>query len=228
MFGINNRKIGWAVLALSFVVTGCASSPPTKDETQSTLSKAEATLNNFRNDPEMKWFRENFKNAKAVLISPNIWQAGFVVGGSTGKAVAMARDERGRRWVGPAFYRVSTASIGLQAGAQAAEMVALIMTDKALNSLLSTSFKFGGDVSIAVGPVGAGAGAPVTADMVVFTRTKGLYGGINLDGTVITIDDDDNKVYYGRPVTPVDILIKRTVSNLSSAPLSRSLSAVSP
>lgn len=227
MFGINNSKIGWIALALSFVITGCAS-PPTKDETQSTLSEAETTLNNFRNDPDMKWFRENFKNAKAVLISPNILQAGFIVGGSTGKAVAMARGDRGQGWAGPAFYRVSTGSIGFQAGAQAAEMVALVMTEKALNSLLSTSFKFGGDVSVAVGPVGAGAGAPITADMVVFTRTKGLYGGINLDGTVITLSDDDNKVYYGQAVTPVDILIKRTVTNPSSASMVRSLSAVSP
>ena len=107
-------------------------------------------------------------------------------------------------------------------------MVALVMTDKARNSLLSTSFKLGGDVSIAVGPIGAGTGAPVTADMVVFTRAKGLYGGINLDGTVITINDDDNRVFYGRPVTPVDILIKHIATSPNSAPLSRSLSAVSP
>ena len=228
MFGINNHKIGWTALALSFVVTGCSTSLPAKEDVQSTLSDAEVTLSHFRNDPEMKWFRENFKNAKAILISPNILTVGFFVGGSTGKAVAMARDERGRWWAGPAFYRVSTGSIGFQAGAQAAEMVALVMTDKARNSLLSTSFKLGGDVSIAVGPIGAGTGAPVTADMVVFTRTKGLYGGINLDGTVITINDDDNRVFYGRPVTPVDILIKHIATSPSSAPLSRSLSAVSP
>jgi len=101
--------------------------------------------------------------------------------------------------------------------------VALIMTEKALNSLLSTSFKLGGDVSIAVGPVGAGTGAPITADMVVYTRSKGLYGGINLDGTVISLDDARNRAYYGRAVTPVEILVTRSVSNPSGATLAHAI-----
>jgi lipid-binding SYLF domain-containing protein len=103
--------------------------------------------------------------------------------------------------------------------------VALVMTDKALNSLLSTSFKLGGDVSIAAGPIGGGAGTPITSDIVTFTRTKGLYGGINLDGTVITVDDKKNSAYYGRAATPVDILIQRTVTNPYSSRLTHIASA---
>lgn len=216
-----SRRIMWIAVCLSAAVAGCASTPKMQDM-QANVKEAELTLNNFRNDPEMKWFRENVKKARALLISPQIVQAGFIIGGSTGRAVAVARGEK-QGWAGPAFYRISTGSIGLQAGAQASEMVALIMTEKALNSLLSTSFKLGGDVSIAAGPVGAGAGAPVTADMVVFTRSKGLYGGINLDGTVITLDNDGNRAYYGRPVTPVEILIKRSVSNPNATPLLRAV-----
>jgi lipid-binding SYLF domain-containing protein len=103
-------------------------------------------------------------------------------------------------------------------------MVALIMTDNALNSLMSTSFKLGGEVSVAAGPVGAGTGAPITADMVVYTRSKGLYGGINLDGTVITIDEERNRAYYGQAATPVDILVTRSVANPYSAPLAQTAS----
>jgi lipid-binding SYLF domain-containing protein len=98
------------------------------------------------------------------------------------------------------------------------------MTDKAVNSLLATSFKLGGDVSIAAGPIGAGAGAPITADMVSFVRSKGLYGGINLDGTVITVDDNANQAFYGRSVTPVDVLIKGSASSSMDDRLVRAVS----
>jgi len=226
MIAMISRKFGWMAIGLSIVLAGC-SSTPTKDETNATLSAAETTLKNFRNDPELTWFRENAPKAKAILVSPQIWQAGFVVGGSTGKAIVMARDG-GKTWVGPAFYRVSAGSLGLQAGAQTVEMVALVMTDKAMNSLMSSSFKLGGDLSYSVGPVGLGKGAPFNTDLVVYTRTKGLYGGINIDGTAITTSDDDNKVYYGKPVTPVDILIKKSVADPGAGSLAKTLSGISP
>jgi len=179
------------------------------------------TLSNFTHDPDMKWFREHVGSAKAVLVSPQIVQAGFIVGGSGGPALVIARNRSGTGWNGPAFYRMASGSIGLQAGAQASEMVALVMTDKALNSLLSTSFKLGGDISVAAGPVGAGTGAPVTADMIVYTRSKGLYGGVNVDGTVIEVDDGRNRAYYGQAATPVDILVTRSVSNPAGARLAQ-------
>ena len=87
-------------------------------------------------------------------------------------------------WTGPAFYNLATASVGFQAGVEVSEAVIVVMTDKGLNSLLSTSFKIGGDASIAAGPVGAGAKSTVTADLISFSRAKGVYGGLNLDGTV--------------------------------------------
>jgi lipid-binding SYLF domain-containing protein len=213
--------IAWAALGLA----GCSSNP-TQDETQARVDAAKTTLSNFVRDPEMTWFREHVGQAKAVMVSPQILQAGFIVGGSGGGAVVIAHNRSGTGWNGPAFYTVAAGSIGLQAGAQASEMVALIMTEKALNSLMSTSFKLGGEVSIAAGPVGAGTGAPITADMVVYTRSKGLYGGINLDGTVITIDEGHNRAYYGQTVTPVDILVTRSVSNPNGAALAHEVSSV--
>jgi lipid-binding SYLF domain-containing protein len=176
-------------------------------------------------DPDMGWFREHVGQAKAVMISPQILKAGFIFGASGGSALVIAHNPSETAWNGPAFYRIASGSFGLQAGAQASEMVALIMTDKALNSLLSTSFKLGGDVSIAAGPVGVGTGAPITADMVVYTRSKGLYGGINLDGTVISIDDGSNRAYYGQAATPVDILVRRSVSNPYGATLAHTASS---
>ena len=132
--------------------------------------------------------------------------------------VKVARDGSGK-WVGPAFYTLATASVGFQAGLAASEMVTLVMTVKGMNSLLSNSFKLGGDASIAAGPVGAGAKSDVVADMIAFSRSKGVYGGLNLDGTVVSTNDDWNKAYFGKPVLPPDILIKASVSNKGAAPL---------
>jgi lipid-binding SYLF domain-containing protein len=202
----------------AFGLAACTSQP-TRDETQAQVDAAQATLANFVRDPDMTWFRQHVGRAKAILIGPQIVQAGFIVGGSGGSAVLISRD--GESWAGPAFYRIAAGSVGLQAGAQASEMVALVMTEKGVNSLLSTSFKLGGDVSIAAGPVGAGTGAPINADMVVYTRSKGLYGGLNVDGTVISVDDGRNHAYYGRAATPVDILVTHSVSNPHGQSLAR-------
>jgi lipid-binding SYLF domain-containing protein len=89
----------------------------------------------------------------------------------------------------------------------------LVMTEKALNSFLSNKFKLGGDASVAAGPVGAGAQSDVKADVYTFARSKGLYGGLNFDGTAVTVNGDWNKAYYGKAVTPVDILVRHSVTN---------------
>ena len=89
----------------------------------------------------------------------------------------------------------------------------LVMTDKGLNALLSTQLKLGGDVSIAAGPVGTGAQRGITTDVVAFSRSKGIYGGINLDGTAVTVNHEWNNRYYGKAVTPPDILVLHTVTN---------------
>jgi lipid-binding SYLF domain-containing protein len=209
---LSARKTVLLLAWLTLLLAGCSSNP-SQQETHADVDAAEKTLADFMRDPQMTWLQTNIHEARAVMVSPRILQAGFVVGGSGGEVLVISRSRTGSGWNGPAFYHMGTGSLGLQAGAQAVEMVALVRTEKALNSLLSTSFKFGGDVSIAAGPIGAGTGAPISADIVTFTRTKGLYGGINLDGTVITLDDARNRAFYGRSTTPVEILIERAVSN---------------
>ena len=153
-----------------------------------------------------------------MLIAPQIVKAGFIFGGSGGRAVLVARD--GRAWYGPVFYDLATASVGFQAGLEVSEALILVMTEKGLNSLMASSFKLGGDASIAAGPVGAGAKADVTADLIAFTRSKGVYGGLNLDGTVVHANTAWNDAYYGRSnVLPPDILIRKTVRSPKSAAL---------
>lgn len=192
--------------AVGFTATAAA-----QNEQQALVNQSQTTLSNFMRDPEMKWLQQNIGRAKAVLIAPEIVKAGFIVGGSGGRAVLVARN--GGKWVGPAFYTLATASIGFQAGIAASEMVTLVMTEKGMNSLMASSFKFGGDASVAAGPVGAGAKSDVAADLIAFSRSKGVYGGLNLDGTVVSSNDDWNKAFFGKPALPPDILIKGTASN---------------
>ena len=187
-------------------------------EQQQLVTDAQNTLSNFIRDPDQTWIHQNLGRAKAVLIVPKIVKAGFIFGGSGGRGVLVARD--GRTWVGPAFYDLATASVGFQAGLEVSEAVVVVMTDKGLNSLMATTFKVGGDASIAAGPVGAGAKATVNADLVSFTRSKGVYGGLNLDGTVVHANGDWNNAYYGaKGVLPPDVLIRKKYKSAHAAPL---------
>jgi lipid-binding SYLF domain-containing protein len=173
----------------------------------------------------MTWFREHLKDARAVIISPRVTRAAFVVGGSGGEAVVLSRDGRADRWAGPAFYKLGAGSVGFQIGADVSEVVVLVMTEKARDALLSSSFELGGDASIATGPIGAGASATVTTDLVSFARSKGAYAGVSLEGAVIRPDPQANAAFYGRNASPVDILVRGAVHNPAAAPLQQSLRA---
>ena len=198
-------------LIIAGVLAGCASTPVSTNEPDKLVADAQTTLSNFIRDPDQTWIQQNLDRAKAVLIAPQIVKAGFIFGGSGGRAVLLAKD--GRTWVGPAFYDLATASVGFQAGVEVSEVVIVVMTDKGLNSLLSSSFKIGGDASVAAGPVGAGAKSTVNADLISFSRAKGVYGGLNLDGTVITINNDWNRAYYHKDVLPPDVLVRGSVKS---------------
>jgi SH3 domain-containing YSC84-like protein 1 len=199
-------------------ITACATMESVPSvEPQKLVADARTTLNNFMRDPDQTWIQQNLSRARGVLIVPQVVRAGFIFGGSGGRGVLVARD--GRTWAGPAFYDLVTASVGFQAGVDVSEVVVVVMTEKGLNSLLSPSFKIGVDASIAAGPVGAAAGTTVTADLVAFARSKGIYGGLNLDGTVVNTNNSWNGAYYGSNVLATDILVRKTVTNPNAAPL---------
>ena len=198
----------WILVAVLAAGSGVAMA---QAEQQKLIDAADASLSNFVRDPQMTWIQQNIGRAKAVLIAPEVLKAGFIFGGSGGRAVLIAKDPKSGRWVGPAFYAMATANVGFQAGVEVSESIALVMTEKGMNSLLSPSFKIGGDATVAAGPVGAGAKSNVVADLISFSRSKGVYGGLNLDGTVVNTSDDWNKAYYGKPVQSTDILVRVSV-----------------
>jgi len=195
---------------LALLLISSAGAALAQSDQQKLVNDADKTFQNFVRDPDMTWLHDNIGRAKGVLIAPVIAKAGFIFGGSGGRAILIVRDGRTGKWVGPAFYTMATASVGFQAGISVSEMLTLVMTDKALNSLLSDSVKLGPDASIAAGPVGAGAKADIITDLVSYSRSKGVYGGLNLDGTVVATSKDWNQAFYGKPVDAPDILVRMT------------------
>jgi len=187
------------------------------------VDKARLTFESFMADKDLgPSVRSLVKRAKGVLIYPQLLKGAFLVGVSGGSGVMLAHDAKARKWGGPAFYTMGEASFGLQIGGQAAEVVLVALTDRGVAALLSTSAKLGADVGVAVDPVGAGAEAAtanLSADIISYSRAKGLYGGISLEGAVVAVRDGLNKAYYGKEVTPTAILVRHEATNPQAAGL---------
>lgn len=181
------------------------------------VERAQITLESFVTNPNCTWLRDHLKEARAVLIVPQILKGAFIVGGAGGSGVVSVRDERTGTWSPPAFYTLGSASIGLQIGAHASEVILMVMTPSGIDALYSSTFKLGGDATVALGPVGLGVEGStphnLSADFLSFSRSRGAFAGMSLDGTVIAARDDWNEQYYGKPVKPVDILLLRKVNN---------------
>jgi len=219
--------INACVLAVLLAVTAALGPEPAMaDDAQDArhlVDKARLTFESFMADKDLgPSVRSLVKRAKGVLIYPQLLKGAFLVGVSGGSGVMLAHDAKARKWGGPAFYTMGEASFGLQIGGQAAEVVLVALTDRGVAALLSTSAKLGADVGVAVGPVGAGAEAAtanLSADIISYSRAKGLYGGISLEGAVVAARDGLNKAYYGKEVTPTAILVRHEATNPQAAGL---------
>ena len=194
-------------------------SPVSASDQQALVDRARITFESFMADPNMTWLQENLHAAKGLVIVPSLLKAGFIFGGSGGSGVLIVPDAKTGKWSEPAFYTIGSVTFGLQIGGEAAEVIMYVRTQKAVDRMLTSRLKFGGDTSVSVGPVGAGAKANVVADMLSFSRSRGAFAGLSLEGAVVSVRDEWNSNFYGKPVRPVDILVKNAVSNPGSAGL---------
>jgi SH3 domain-containing YSC84-like protein 1 len=207
-----------AALAIAFI--SCAKTPaPTtgaesgrdRMEAQQLVERSQLTFNNFIADPHMGAMRDLLPRARGIFIMPQQIKGAFIIGAGGGSGVLVQRMNNTDEWTGPAFYTAAGASFGLQAGGQAAEIILLIMSERGIAAFMSNSFKLGVDSGIAVGPMGVGASAAtanLSADILSFAKAKGLYGGVALDGAVVTPRDKWDYAYYEKPVKPAEILVK--------------------
>jgi len=190
---------------------------------QQLVERARIAFEGFLADPQMgDSLRSIVTRARAVMIYPQILRGAFFFGGSGGTGALLARDEKTNTWSGPAFYTIGQFSFGLQWGGDAAEVVLVALTERGLSAFLSTSSKLGADVSVTAGPVGAGAEAAtanLSVDLLSFSRTRGLFAGISVNGAVVWVRGSLNQAYYHQDVSPSSILISRDVSNPHAAGL---------
>lgn len=215
------------IMAWAMGVYGVTSAyADSRTEARHLVEKARMTFENFDTAKEMSGFRYLLRSAKGVFIAPDILKGAFIIGISGGSGVLLTRNSMTGRWSDPAFYTMGGASFGLQAGGQAAQVIILAMTERGVNAFLNSSIKLGVDASVAAGPTGIGAAAAtenLSVDLIAFTRAKGIFGGISIEGSVVKVRDSLNDAYYARRVTPREILITRDISNPQSAALVRAV-----
>lgn len=220
------RTFSFAIGAWSLAAVLLPAHASDATDAKALVQSAQSTINAFATNKNFPGFGEALGRSKGVLIFPRILKAGFVLGGSGGNGVLMVRDDKTGRWNGPAFYTMGSASFGFQAGVSSAEMVMLVNSQKALDSLFTSKVKLGGDASVAVWKSGMGASAAIDADFIAYSAVKGAFAGLAVDGSVIDVRESLNAAFYGRPATPVEILVKQEVHNPASAGLQSALKKV--
>jgi lipid-binding SYLF domain-containing protein len=220
-----HRRTAVAAL-LTFLVLLSGTGPARADDAQDAaqlVDMARSAFDAFVADGQMgPPLKSLLRQARAVLIYPSVLRLAFIFGGSGGSGVMLARDVQANAWGGPAFYTIGRASFGFQAGGEMSEIVLVALTERGMTALLSTTTEFGANAAVAAGPVGAGATAAtagLSADIVSYSLSKGLYAGASLEGAVVATRGSLNQAYYGKEVTPTDILLKRAVTNPHAAGL---------
>jgi len=167
------------------------------------------------------------KKSRGAMICPRVFKAGFFIGGEGGGCVLVGRSAAqgapSAPWSGPAFYGMGSGSFGFQIGVQDSEVIFVVLTDKGLRALLDSQFKFGADAGIAVATIGAGVQGSTTAalraDIVAFAQASGLYAGISLEGSLISARSEWNQTYYGKPLSPQQIVLNLEGQNPGDEPL---------
>jgi lipid-binding SYLF domain-containing protein len=197
------------------------------DGQQRVVERARLALDSFLDDPQFEYMRVYVQNAYAVLIVPEMLKAGFFFGAEYGVGILLVRDPQSGNWGPPGFYSLYGGSFGVQVGGIMSDMVFTIMNEGAVDKLIAHKVQFGGDVGMALGRAGVGVGAGTTTrfgeDVYAFSKSKGLYGGMTLDGTVVAPKNDWNEAYYGRPVDPMKIVREPAGSRTEVAALHDSL-----
>ena len=206
-----------ALLALAPLYLAAPTRAADKLDAEELVTEAEITVRKMWDHPDFaKYVRQYLKQAKAVVVVPSMLKGGFIIGGEGGSGIIMARAQN-NDWSYPAFLSVGSASIGFQIGGQSSEMLLIVMTGKGLQAILDDQVKVGGEVTGAFGPYGSGTSASTTtnmdADIIAYSIAKGVFVGASLEGTALIPRESLNREYYGRSVSPHEIVLNGVVGN---------------
>lgn len=220
------RKLTTAVILL-LMVSGMAFAK------ESQLEKANNVLNEIMKTPDKGIPHDLFEKAVCVGIIPSEIKGAFMVGGTFGRGVLVCRRHGDGRWGAPSLFTLGQGSFGFQIGGEATDVVFIVMNASGARKLVEDSVKLGADISVAAGPVGrTGEGATdaeLHAEILSYSRSRGLFAGVSLSGAVFKQDRDANKELYGHEVTAKEILIGGHVPTpAEAAALDQSLARYSP
>jgi SH3 domain-containing YSC84-like protein 1 len=233
MTGYSRRSVLAGALTAAIAAAGPRRAGAADDaqEADQLVEKSRLTFESFLTDSNLAAFKDLLKQGRGLFLAPAVLRGAFFIGAAGGSGVFLARDEKSSRWSNPAFYTLGELSFGLQAGGESSEVALVAMTERGVSAMLSTNIKLGVDASIAAGPFGVGASAATantSVDLLSFSRAKGLYGGISLQGAAVAVRGSLNRAFYGRDVTTTDILIRQEVSNPKAAPLVQAVAQAAP
>ncbi|MEJ0067876.1 MAG: lipid-binding SYLF domain-containing protein [Pseudomonadota bacterium] len=193
------------VMVASLMSAGVALAGP---DQQDVVDHAAATIAAMRTDPSFGNAPKLMRRARAVMVVPELVKGGFFFGGEGGNGVLLAKTANG--WTSPAFYTVGAASFGLQIGVETAEVVFLVMSERALNAWMKNEVKLGAQAGLTVAVIGSNAEADATTnanvDVIAWARSKGAYAGLTLEGSLIKPRDSYNEAYYGRKLSAEQII----------------------
>jgi SH3 domain-containing YSC84-like protein 1 len=184
----------------------------TREDTVNRLQNSVDVLHAIMSTPDKGIPEEVLSNAKCILVVPDLIKGGFIFGGKHGRGVASCRTSEG--WSAPAFVSVGGGSWGLQIGVEGVDLVMLVMNDQGFQHLLSSKFELTGEGSVAAGPVGrhasAGTDWKMNTEMLTYSRSKGVFAGLTLEGAVVQEDNDSTRAIYGKDEAFHTILAGRT------------------
>src|ERR1700731_2343099 len=191
------------VLVLCLNVATFGADEPSQTSKAALRAQAAAdVLDEIQGAPDKGIPQEVLGSAECVAVVPSLLKGGFIVGGRFGRGLASCRTAKG--WSAPAFFTVKGGSVGFQIGGQAVDLVMLIMNDEGMKHLLSSKFSLGADASVAAGPVGRHAEAntdwKMRAQVLTYSRARGIFAGVSLNGAVVKQDKDSTRELYGRMV----------------------------
>jgi lipid-binding SYLF domain-containing protein len=209
------RSIGRRVAFLTLIVTtaGGVLSAQVSTKESKRIEEAATVLKEIHSVPDKDIPQDLWDKAACVLVVPSLKKAAFVVGGEYGKGLMSCRHNGA--WTAPVFMQIGKGSWGLQIGAQSIDLVLLVMNESGMQKLLGNKVSLGAEASIAGGPIGrdarAATDAQLKAEILSYSRTQGLFAGVNLSGGVVKADPDDNQDLYGSNVTPKNVLIDGSI-----------------
>jgi lipid-binding SYLF domain-containing protein len=219
---MKSKNVALGILLCATAATMTVTAAAGEDEVKR-VGAATTVLNEMMRTRDKAIPANILEKAEAIAIFPGVKKAGFVVGGQWGRGIISVRDKDSRKWSSPAFLTLTGGSVGAQIGGTEIDVILVIMNRSGVEHLLSNQVKLGGEISAAAGPVGrageASTDLQMQAQILSYSRSRGLFAGATVNGSVVKEDVDANTRFYGKTLSSEDIVFERAGSSPASVDL---------